>query len=348
MDLKILFPIIVIIAMTVVLALEIAPVAIVLSGTLLVFLLTGMVSPSEALAGLSNRGMITVGLLFIVAAGIQYTGALNSVANRFLGKTKKDGFVSSLFKMMVPVSCLSAFLNNTPIVAIFTPIIKKWAEKLDLSPSKVLIPLSYAAIFGGVCTLIGTSTNLVVHGMMIQNNLGGLSMFELAKVGVPCAVIGWIYLAFIGRRLLPERKDIFETVKENRKEYFISMKVTDKCSIIGETIKDAGLRNLKNVYLMEIERAGENFGPVSPDEKILEGDILCFVGMTSAIVDLQEIPGLVPAAHKMFENEFLKNSAHFVEAVLSDSSPILGKTVKEANFRSRYNAGVVAIHRNGE
>ncbi|MEA3489972.1 MAG: SLC13 family permease, partial [Candidatus Omnitrophota bacterium] len=342
------FPIIVIAAMTTILAFEILPSAIVLAGALLVFLLTGIIDPTETLAGLSNRGMITVALLFIVAAGLRYTGALNAVANRFLGKTKKKSLVSSLFRMMVPVSFLSAFLNNTPIVVIFTPIIKKWAEKLGLSASKFLIPLSYATIFGGVCTLIGTSTNLVVHGMMLQNGIKGLSMFELGKVGLPCAIIGWIYLAFFGHKLLPERKDILETVRDNRKEYFIGMKVTGNCPIIGKTITKAGLRNLKNVYLMEIERAGEIFGPVSPDEKVLNGDVLYFVGVTSAVVDLQDIPGLVPAAHRMFEEGFIKESSHLVEAVISDSSPILGKTVKKANFREKYKAGVVAIHRNGE
>ncbi len=348
MDFTGYFTIAIIVAMTAVLALELAPSSIVLAGALLLFLLTGVISPTETLAGFSNRGMITVGLLFVVAAGLQYTGALNAVANRFLGKTAKGNRISSLFKIMVPVSSLSAFLNNTPIVVIFTPIIKKWAEKLDLSASKFLIPLSYAAIFGGICTLIGTSTNLVVHGMMLQNNIRGLSMFELGKVGLPCALLGWLYMAFIGQRLLPERKDIMEVVIENRKEYFIGMKVTKKCSAIGKTIFEAGLRNLKNVYLMEIERGGDVFGPVSPDERLKSGDILYFVGVTSAIVDLQEIPGLVPAAHEMFEDDFQRGTSYFVEAVVSDSSPILGRTVKEVDFRDRYKAGVVAIHRNGE
>ena len=343
-----LFPILIIAAMTTALALELVPSSVVLSGALLVFLFSGFLSPSETLAGFSNQGMMTVGLLFIVAAGIQYTGALNAVASRFLGNVKKGSAASSILKIMVPVSSLSAFLNNTPIVVIFTPLVKKWAEKLDLSASKFLIPLSYAAIFGGICTLIGTSTNLVVHGMMIQNGFEGLSMFELGKVGLPCAVIGWMYMAFLGQRLLPERKDIMETVIENRKEYFIGMKVTEKCPIIGKNIQQAGLRNLKNVYLMEIEREGEMLGPVAPDEEIRSGDVLYFVGMTSAVLELQEIAGLVPAAHRMFEEDFTDASAHFVEAVISDTSPILGKTVKEANFRGKYNAGVVAIHRNGE
>jgi len=343
-----ILPIFIIAAMTAALALELVPSAVVLAGALMVFLFSGFVSPQETLAGFSNQGMMTVALLFVVAAGVQYTGALNAIANTFLGKARKERNISSLFRIMLPVSSLSAFLNNTPIVVIFTPIIKKWAEKLDLSASKFLIPLSYAAIFGGVCTLIGTSTNLVVHGMMLQNGIQGLSMFELGKVGIPCAVIGWLYMAFIGQKLLPERKDIMDSVIENRKEYFIGMKVTDKSPIIGKTIQQAGLRNLKNVYLMEIERGGEVFGPVSHEEKIRSGDVLYFVGVTSAIVDLQDMQGLVPAAHEMFENDFQRGTTYLVEAVVSDSSPIIGNTVKEVNFRERYKAGVVAVHRNGE
>jgi len=327
---------------------EIAPTSIILAGGLLLCLVFGIVTPAQALSGLSNQGMVSIALLFIVAAGAQHTGALHSISHYFLTKRKKAGMISSMFRMMVPVSFLSAFLNNTPIVIIFTPIIKKWAERLDYAPSKFLIPLSYATMFGGMCTLVGTSTNLVVHGMMLESNLGGFSMFELAKIGIPCAIVGWIYLAFFGHRLLLERKDIFKTVKENRKEYIVGMKVTPKCSLVGKTIQDGGLRNLKNVYLMEIERRGDAFGPVSPKEIIEKDDILYFVGATSGVLDIHDIPGLVPAAHKMFEKDFAEISAHFVEAVVSDSSPLLGKTIKEANFRAKYDAGVVTIYRNGQ
>jgi di/tricarboxylate transporter len=184
--------------------------------------------------------------------------------------------------------------------------------------------------------------------MMIQNKLGEISMFELGKVGVPCAVLGWLYISLLGHRLLPVRKDIMDTVSKYRKEYVIGMKVNPGCKVIGKTIKDAGLRNLKRAYLMEIERSGETFGPVSPDEVLREGDILYFVGVSTAVKDLQEIDGLVPAAHNVVERDFTQAAVHFVEAVVSDSSPMLGKTVKEFKFRERYGAGVMAVHRNGE
>lgn len=348
MESQIIITVAVIFGIIGVLLMEVFPSSIVLAGGLLVLLVTGVVSPGEALSGLSNQGMITVALLFIVAAGVLNTGALTPTVHYLLKRRKRKGPRTVLIKMMVPVSALSAFLNNTPIVAIFTPIVKKWTERYDFSPSKFLIPLSYAAIFGGMCTLIGTSTNLVVHGMMLETGDRGLSMFELAKIGVPCTILGWVYLVLLGQKLLPERKDILERVRDDAKQYSISMRVTKASSIVGQTVQDAGLRNLKNIYLIEIEREGIRFGPVSHNEKVQEGDILYFVGITKGIADLDDIPGLVPAAHEMFEKDFSPDSSHLVEAVVSESSPILGKTVKESNFREKYQAGVVAIHRGGE
>lgn len=325
----------------------VAPSAVILAGALFLCFVTGIITPQEAISGLSNQGVVTIALLLIMVAGIQQSGALHIVSFYFLSRRKKRSIPASLFRMMVPASFLSAFLNNTPIIVIFTPIIKRWAEWLGYASSKFLIPLSYATMFGGMCTLIGTSTNLVVHGMMLDNNLGGFSMFELAKVGIPCTLAGWLYLSFVGYKILPQRKDIFEAVQEDKKEYIVGMKVVSKSFLVGKTIQEAGLRDLKNTYLLEIERKGEVFGPVSPKERIQESDILYFVGVTSGILDIQDIPGLIPATHKMFEKDFSRIASHFVEAVVSDSSPLLGKTVKEANFRTKYSAGVIAIHRNG-
>ena len=348
MEPQIIITLTVILGIIGVLLLEIFPSSIVLAGGLLMLLITGVVSPTEALSGLSNQGMITIAILFIVAAGVLNTGALTPTVHYLLRRKKRKGPKMLLVKMMVPVSALSAFLNNTPIVAIFTPIVKKLTERYDFSPSKFLIPLSYAAIFGGMCTLIGTSTNLVVHGMMLDTGDRGLSMFELAKIGVPCTILGWLYLLLVGQKLLPERKDILERVRDDAKQYSIAMRVAQSSPIIGQTVQDAGLRNLKNIYLIEIERGQTRFGPVSHNEKIKEGDILYFVGITKGIADLDNIPGLVPAAHEMFEKDLASDSSHLVEAVVSESSPVLGKTVKESNFREKYQAGVVAIHRGGE
>lgn len=342
------FTLVVIVGMIITLITETAGADFVLFAVLALFTITGSISPKEALAGFSNKGMITVGALFIVSQGIMNTGALRNVARYFLSEKKDQGIARLMLKIMLPVACMSAFLNNTPIVVIFTPIIKKWAENLDLSASKFLIPLSYAAIFGGVCTLIGTSTNLVVHGLMLENNLPGFSMFELGQVGVPAAILGFGYLALFGKKRLPDRKDIIEIVGEKRREYLIEMLVTKTCPLIGKTIRKGGLRNLKGLYLMEIERNGKTIRAVSGDEVIQENDRLMFTGITSAVVELQNIPGFVPVTQETFDHDFLLLRNQLVEAVVSPKFPALGKTVKAYHFRAIYDAAVIAVHRNGE
>lgn len=344
-----IFTIVLIILMLIALALEIMGTDIILFTTLAILLLSGIISPEEAFSGFANQGMITVGILFIISRAIRNTGALNNLALKILkNDPRKKKLPGLLLRMMIPVSAISAFLNNTPVVVLFVPMVKKWAEKINISPSKLLIPLSYAAIFGGVCTLIGTSTNLVVHGLMLENGLEGLTMFELAKVGIPCAIIGWIYLSLTGNKLLPDRKDTAYLVGENRKEYVVEMLVKKGCELIGQSIEEAGLRNLKGLYLLEIEREGKSIAPASPTEKIRLQDRLMFVGVTDAVVDLQKIVGLVSVAQDRFEQDFKSMQTNFIEAVISSSSPVIGNTIKEYNFRKRYGAGVVAVHRNGE
>ncbi|MBD3379066.1 MAG: SLC13 family permease [Candidatus Omnitrophica bacterium] len=326
---------------------ETMPSFVVLGGGLFLFLVAGLVSPEEAVSGLSSRATVTVALVFMVVAGVYETGAVKVVQNYLLKMKRTEGIPSAVFRITFPVAVLSAFLNNTPIVAMFAPMVKRWAELRQIPSSKFLIPLSYASIMGGMCTLVGTATNLIVDGMMRENGMQGLSMFELAMAGVPCAAAGILYLVFAGHRILPERKDIIEEVRQKGKEYSVGMRVSGECPFIGHTIEEAGLRNLRGVYLIEIHRGKRTFGPVSPKERVREGDIFYFVGNAGAVADLNEIPGLVISSHKMFDDEFTAASSHFVEAVVSESSPLLGRTVKETDFRKRYSAGVIAIHRNG-
>ncbi|HXV28089.1 MAG TPA: SLC13 family permease, partial [bacterium] len=217
------FTLSVVILMMIALSIEFAGTDVILFGALCVLMLTGVVTPTEAFSGFSNPAMLTVGVLFIISAAIQNTGAMNNFVSYFLGTSKKEGMPSLMLRMTAPIAFLSAFINNTPIVVIFAPIVRKWAEKLNLAPSKFLIPLSFAAVLGGLCTLIGTSTNLVVHGLLIQNGMPGLSLFELAWIGIPCTLMGLLYLAFIGHRFLPNRKGMRSMVVENAKEYVVEM-----------------------------------------------------------------------------------------------------------------------------
>lgn len=348
MELNAIWTLIVIVAMIVALARNLGSVEFVLVTALTLLLVPGIITPKEALSGFANEGLITVALLFVLSEAIRNTGALDSGVFRFLGIYHvRPNLSLLLIKMMAPIAVFSAFLNNTAIVAIFTPIIKKWTRNTNLPASKFFIPLSFATVLGGCITLIGTSTNLVVHGLMVDNGLQGLPFFGLAYVGIPVTVVGILYLAFIGRHLLPDRQSLSEFVSEHSKEYVIEMRIKKGCPLVGKTVKRAGLRNLNGLFLVDIERGGQSLGTVSSKEVLEAEDRLMFAGVTSAVLDLQEIPGLVPA-DEMFERDFSNMRTHMVEAVVSHGSPILGKTVKECQFRAKYGAGVVAIHRNGE
>jgi len=320
-------------------------------GALGLLTLVGVVTPAEALAGFKNEGVLTIGALFVVAAGLTETGFLSLLSGRLLGRAT-DG-TTVLRRALPPIVVSSAFLNNTTVVAMAMPAFLEWARKHRVSASRLLLPLSYAAILGGVCTLIGTSTNLVVHGFMQQSSApslkSGLSMWELSGVGVPIAIAGTAYLIFLTPRLLPDRKEFLEQLGETRREYLAELLVDKSCPLIGRTVQDAGLRGLPGLFLIEIDREGQLISPVGPDERLRAGDRLVFTGVVSTIVDLQKIPGLTSAADTTFEiGPDTRHGRRLCEAVVSVSSPLVGKGVREANFRTIYNAAVVAVHRNGQ
>ncbi len=348
MSFEILLVLVVVIAIFLALLFNIASADFTLFFALVILTLGGILTPDQAISGFANPGVITVALLFIVSEALKRSGNLDLIATYYLGSTRQRDLSWLLLKLMAPLTFLSAFINNTPIVIIFAPVVKKWADKIKLPPSKLLIPLSYATIFGGTCTLIGTSTNLLAHGLLLQNQLPGYSLFELARVGIPCALTGMVYMAFIGKYLLPARLGARSHVEKNPREYVVEMKIPQRSILAGKTIREAGLRNLRGLYLLEVERRGESFGPVDSHLRLEEDDRLVFVGIPSAVLNLQEMPGMVPAAHAMFEKDFSAMRTHFVEAVISANSPVVGKTIKECGFRKRYGAGVIAVHRNGE
>lgn len=336
----------VILMMTIALVKELYRPSIILFFSLLVLCLGNVISIKEAFNGFSNHGMLTVAVLFVIAAALQSSTAFGKTMGKILGKGKSK---SRYIRLMLPVSFISAFLNNTPVVASLIPVIKKWSKDNDLPASKFLIPLSYAAIFGGLCTLIGTSTNLVVHGLLLDHGLEGFSFFELGKVGLPVAIIGIIYFALGGHRLLPKRKDIMTQFGEHTREFVVEMKVDRDYPNIGRSIEDANLRHLKGLYLFQIIRDEKDIAPVSPDEKIKINDRLFFVGLPDTIFELQKTPGL----HIIKDPDFdLKNidsdKVKTYETVISNSSPLIGQTVRDCDFRTKYNAVILGIHRSGE
>lgn len=341
-----IFTVIVVLSMLLALAFEVLAPDVVLFLSLAVLLLTGILTPQEAFLGFSNEGMLTVGILFIVAYAAQSSGILEILAERVMGKG--DGLRRSLLRMTVPVSAMSAFLNNTPIVAMFTPAVRDWAKARGLSPSKFLIPLSYASIFGGVCTLIGTSTNLVVNGLLQQELDRSLTLFELAWVGLPVAVAGTLYLVLFGHRMLPDHRDPVEDLMESGREYLVTMEVRKGCPLIDQKVSEAGLRNLQGLFLAEIVRNGESIGPVKPSDRIRLDDHLVFTGLVSSILQLQKIDQLIPLDEpRLYHDLRQSGQGRIVEAVISRASPMLGRSIKEGNFRARYNAVVLAVHRSG-
>ena len=316
-----------------------------LGGTAVLFV-SGILTEQDAFAGFSNPGVITVAVLYIVVTGLSQTGGLNWISQRVLGLPQ--GHNAALLRLMTPVMGMSAFLNNTPVVAMFIPVVSDWSRKLRISPSKLMIPLSYAAIFGGTCTLIGTSTNLVVNGLLVSSTgLPGLKLFDLAIIGLPCAIAGMIYLFTTHHWLLPSRKPVISESDDVR-QYTVEMMVPEDSSLSGKSIEQAGLRHLPGLYVVEIIRNQVIIPAVSPKEILRDGDRLVFTGMIDSIVDLHRLRGLQPSTDQVFKLDTPRSERCLIEAVVSNTCPMVGKTIREGQFRTQYNAVVLAVARNGE
>lgn len=317
----------------------------VLMGGLFSLTVVGILTPEETFSGFANPAMATVGALFVLSAAMRETGALEITLGRLFGRSRTE--LGGMARTLPVLGALSAFLNNAPIVAMMTPLVSDWARRNNIAPSRLLIPLSYSTILGSIVTVIGTSVTLTVAGLVIQSGMEPLALFELAPVGLPIAAIGLVYLLFVAPRLLPSRTDPAAQVGEHRREYTVAMIVEPNCTLIAKSIEEAGLRNLPGLFLFEIQRGDSDITPVRPDEVIEAGDRLVFAGVVSTIVDLQRIRGLVPAGD---EDEPTRGDHRhrLIEAVISRSSPLIGKTIKEVSFRSTYDAAVIAVHRNGE
>jgi len=306
----------------------------------------GVLTPQQALSGFANTGMATVAVLFVVVAGLRETGAVDAIAARVLGRPK--GLHRAVARMVLPTSVMSTFLNNTPIVAMMIPVVADWAKRLRLPASKLMIPLSYATILGGTCSLIGTSTNLVVAGMVdAHTDLPKIGMFDITWIGLPSAILGGVYLIFIVPRLLPARGSATDVLSDPR-EYTLELLVPEGSGIIGQSIEQAGLRNLPGCYLVEIERNDETLGGVDPSQTLRAGDRLRFAGVVDAIRDLQRLRGFAPASNQVFKLDSPRYRRRLFEAVVSETNPIVGKTVREGRFRNRYQGVILAVARGAE
>lgn len=307
----------------------------------------GILSGAEALAGFANSGLITVAAMFVVAAGIHASGGIDLLVNKVLGHP--TSVRSALGRIFAPVIVLSGFLNNTPVVATMIPAIHAWSRKIRIPPSKLMIPLSYSAILGGTLTLIGTSTNLVVNGQyQTLTGEAGFSLFSITAVGIPVALAGLAFIWFFFPRWLPDRSD--EPAFGNLREFTLEVTVAPNGPLVGKTVAQAGLRHLKRVYLVEVERQGTIVTAVPSEEVLHGGDRLVFAGDTQAIWDLLRINGIIPSSENGHSDMLNKDRAErrLVEAVVSPHCAAVGKKIRDAKFRDRYGAVVLAVARNGE
>jgi len=307
----------------------------------------GILSESEALGGFANSGLMTVAAMFVVAAGLNGSGGVDLLVNRVLGQP--TSLRSALGRIFAPVVVMSAFLNNTPVVATMIPAVHAWSRKIRVPPSQLMIPLSYTAILGGTLTLIGTSTNLVVNGQY-QSLTGdaGLSLFSITAVGLPVALVGLTFMWLFFPGWLPNRNE--QPVFANLKEFTLEVTVAPSGPLVGQTVSQAGLRDLEQVYLVEIERQGTIITATSSEEILHGGDRLVFAGQTQAISDLLRINGIIasPDIEGLNTLSTPRAERRLVEAVVSSHCAAVGNNIRSAKFRSRYGAVVLAVARNGE
>lgn len=337
--------IVVVVAMVVLLVRDSVAPAMAVFGANVALLISGVIDVPAAFAGFANPAPMTVAALFVVARAVEKTGALQPLINATLGNggSSRD----SLGRLLVPTAGASAFLNNTPIVAMLAPQVTAWAARRGVSPSRFLMPISFATILGGTITVIGTSTNLVVSGLLEQSGYAPIGMFEISRIGLPVAIVGVLFLVLFSHVLLPERRTARRHFQEAFREFVVQMVVVPHGALDGATVEQGSLRHLQGVFLAEVRRRDEVIAPARPETVLLGGDQLTFVGRVDVVRDLQAMRGLVGAEHP--HTTGMDDETHtFFEVVISGASALAGRTLRQADFRNRFQAAVVAIHRAGE
>ncbi len=308
-----------------------------------ILFVTGVLDAKEAFSGFSSTSVVVVGVLFIVVTGLTYTGVLQWIVKHLLGQP--DSYGKAVVRLMLPVAALSSFLSNTTVVSLFVRIVKMWSHKLGVSPSKLLIPLSYASGMGGVCTLIGTPPNLIISGLYADNTGQSMNIFATAVPGLFCLFVGVLSVIAM-RRMLPVRKAP-ESAFESTSEYTVELQVPSDNPYIGQTLGEAGLYTVKGGSLLEVYHFDEVPSPVTENEYILGGDHLVYAGQIDEILELVETHGLVSANHHVFSLNEIDHNRQLRTAYVTFGSPLIGTTISKSDFERKNNMTLVAVARRG-
>jgi di/tricarboxylate transporter len=332
--------------LVVTLAREMVSPAAAMVGALVLFVIVGILPPETAFLGLANPATISIAGLYVVARAIRDHAGLDHLVTRFLGDGS-GGPRPALLRFVPTVIVLSGFMNNTPLVAASAPVIRGWAERHGVATTKLLMPLSFAAILGGVLTLIGTAPNLVISGMLQAAGESGLTFFELTPAGLPMALLGGAALVVLAPRLLPDRRTPHEQVAAHERDYTLRLRVTPDGPLEGRTVAEAGLRDLPDAFLASVVRTGTAASPATPGTVLRGGDELIFVGRVNSVDELLNRPGLLEAEHAQTAG-LDGDGSGLVECIIGPNSQLVGATMKQVAFRGRYGAAVIALHRASE
>lgn len=312
------------------------------AASMLLFLL-GIIDAEEAFAGFSNEAPFIIAALLVVARAVDVAGIMQPVVDALFSRVSSARVL--LARLLFPLVGISAFLNNTTLVAMTVPAVMEMATRRRLPISRFLMPVSFAAVLGGVITTVGTSTNLTVSGLLREAEMEPLALFELTPVGLPIALAGVLLLVVVGPWLLPDRGSARDDVEGTGRDFTVTMRVTADGPLDGRNVERAGLRHLQGVFLVEVTRGTRTIAPVAPDETLVGGDELTFVGRVDQVVDLQRIRGLESSENRQI-NALATGGLAFYEVVVGGGE-LAGATLKESGFRARYDAAVLAIHRAG-